>query len=164
MITSIVRVLDQRLCGLVKIGGQRPGVGDLTINELAYGRVEWIDLHRSLRILDLSWGRMEVEGLGVGKDFKLFPSGGRVWDWAITGTAHEPGIQPQDVDDLLIYGATTVVLSRGMEERLHVPQATVDYLESRSIVVHVAETQKAVRIYNELAETTAVGGLFHSTC
>jgi hypothetical protein len=136
----------------------------VTINELAYGRVEWIDLHRSLRILDLSWGRMEVEGLGVGKDFKLFPSGGRTWDWGITGTMHEPGIQPSDVDDLLVYGATVIVLSRGMEQRLQVPQATVEYLEAKSVVVHVAETREAVRIYNELADTLPVGGLFHSTC
>jgi hypothetical protein len=136
----------------------------VTINELAHGQVEWIELHRSPRILDLSWGRMEVEGLGVGKDFKLFPSGGRVWDWSFSGTAHEPGIQRRDVDDLLIYGATVVVLSRGMELRLQVPQLTVEYLEARSIVVKVAETREAVRIYNELAETTTVGGLFHSTC
>jgi hypothetical protein len=26
---------------------------------------------RSPRIIQVSWGRMEVEGLGVGKDFKL---------------------------------------------------------------------------------------------
>ena len=34
----------------------------------------------------------------------------------------------------------------------------------RAITVHVAPTREAVRIYNELAETTTVGGLFHSTC
>jgi hypothetical protein len=139
-------------------------VGNVTIDELAYGRVEWDDLHRSPRILDLSWGRMEVEGFGVGKDFKLFPGGARVWDWGFSGTAHEPGVQRRDVEDLLIHGATVVVLSRGMELRLEVPQSTVEYLEAKSIVVHVAETWEAVRLYNDLAEVTTVGGLFHSTC
>ena len=109
-------------------------------------------------------GGWKSKGLGVGKDFKLFPGGARLWDWARSGTAHEPGIRRRDVDDLLIYGATVVVLSRGMELRLQVPQLTVEYLEAKSIVVHVAETREAVRIYNELAETTTVGGLFHSTC
>jgi hypothetical protein len=28
---------------------------------------------RSPRILSISWGRMDVEDLGVGKDFKLHP-------------------------------------------------------------------------------------------
>ena len=136
----------------------------MTIDELAYGWVEWVDLHRSPRVLALSWGQMEVEGLGVGKDFRLFPGGGRLWDWSLSGTAHEPGIQRSDVDELINNGATAVVLSRGMELRLQVPQSTIDYLEERSIVVHVAETREAVRIYNELVETVPVGGLFHSTC
>jgi hypothetical protein len=137
----------------------------VTIDELEFGRVAWEDLHRSPRILDMSWGRMEVEGLGVGKDFKLFPGGGRLWDWGLSGTAHDPGIMTRDVDDLLLYGATVVVLSRGMEQRLQVPQTTIDYLQAKSVAVHVAETREAVRIYNELTETTnTVGGLFHSTC
>jgi hypothetical protein len=37
-------------------------------------------------------------------------------------------------------------------------------LEERSIEVHVVETREAVKIYNELADDVAVGGLFHSTC
>jgi hypothetical protein len=136
----------------------------MTVDELAYGQVEWTDLHRSPRILAISWGQMEVEGLGVGKDFRLFPGGGRLWDWSVSGTAHEPGIQRSDVDELINNGATAVVLSQGMQQRLLVPQSTIDYLEERSITVYVAETREAARIYNELVETTPVGGLFHSTC
>ena len=136
----------------------------MTIDELAFGRVEWEDLHRSPRIFDLSWGRMESKDSALGKDFKLFPGGGRLWDWSLSGTAHEPGIMTRHVDDLVMYGATVVVLSRGMELRLQVPQTTIDYLEAKSLTVHVAETREAVRIYNELIESSSVGGLFHSTC
>jgi hypothetical protein len=57
---------------------------------------------RSPRIVRLSWGRMEVEGQGAGKDFKLYPGGGRAWDWGETGTTHSPGIQPADPFHLLI--------------------------------------------------------------
>jgi len=141
---------------------------DVTIDEVpaleTLGWVGWTDVNRSPRVLDLSWGRMEVEGLGVGKDFKLYPGGGRLWDWGLSGTQHEPGIQRRDVDDLLNNGATVVVLSQGLQELLQVPRSTIEYLEERSIVVHVAPTREAVRIYNELAETMTVGGLFHSTC
>ena len=56
---------------------------------------------RSPRITHISWGRMEVDGLGTGKDFKLYPGGGRAWDWNETGTRHVPGIQPADVAELL---------------------------------------------------------------
>jgi hypothetical protein len=107
---------------------------------------------------------MDVDGLGVGKDFKLYPGGGRAWDWTETGTRHQPGIQPADVAELLAHGATTVVLSRGMELQLHVDPATLRYLDERGVTVHVAETREAVRIYNDLAAHTPVAGLFHSTC
>ncbi len=119
---------------------------------------------RSPRIVRLSWGRMEVEGRGAGKDFKLYPGGGRAWDWAETGTTHSPGIQPADVEELVAHGATTIVLSQGMNKQLHVHPDTRRYLEERSITVHVAETREAAKIYNDLAEGTPVGGLFHSTC
>jgi hypothetical protein len=121
-------------------------------------------LERSPRILEISWGRMKVDGLGTGKDFKLWPGGGREWDWAETGTRHAPGIQPADVEELLARGAAAVVLSQGMEKRLQVDPATYEYLERHSVTVRTAETSEAVRIYNELAEAGPVGGLFHSTC
>ena len=119
---------------------------------------------RSPRIRHISWGRMEVEGLGAGKDFKLYPGGGHAWDWTETGTRHSPGIQPADVEELLSRGATVVVLSQGMNNQLQVHPATRRYLEQRSITVHVAETRQAVALYNELAEGALVAGLFHSTC
>ena len=119
---------------------------------------------RPPRIAGISWGRMEVEGLGVGKDFKLYPGGGRAWDWAETGTRHSPGFQAADVGELVARGATTVVLSQGMNKQLHVHPDTYRYLEERSITVHVAETREAVKIYNDLTEHTPVAGLFHSTC
>lgn len=69
------------------------------------------------------------------------------------------------MEELLAHGATVVVLSRGMEERLGVPEATVKELRTRGVEVHVAETKAAVGIYNGLVEAgKAVGGLFHSTC
>lgn len=120
---------------------------------------------RSPKILALSWGHMEIDGIGAGKDFKLFPGGGRAWDWDETGTRHVPGIQPADVEELLAHGATTVVLSRGMEQRLEVDPPTLAMLEERSITVHIRGTREAAKLYNELAESAAqVGGLFHSTC
>jgi len=107
---------------------------------------------------------MVVEGLGAGKDFKLYPGGGRSWDWAETGTRHSPGIQPADVQELVAHGAATIVLSQGMTKRLQVHTDTYRYLEQRSVTVYVAETPDAVKIYNDLTGDTPVAGLFHSTC
>ena len=119
---------------------------------------------RSPRITHVSWGRMEVEGIGTGKDFKLYPGGGRAWDWNETGTRHVPGIQPADVYELLEHGSEVIVLTRGMQLVLQTSPETLQMLQERKIAVHVEETRAAVGLYNELAEHKAVGGLFHSTC
>ena len=78
------------------------------------------DETRPPRILAVVWGRMEVEGIGARKDFKLYPGGGRERGLDETGTTHSPGIQPADVEELLAHGATAVVLSLGMNRRLQV--------------------------------------------
>lgn len=118
----------------------------------------------SPRITHLSWGRLEVEGWKSFKDAKLFPGGSREWDWRETGTNHVPGIQPADVEELLEHGATIVVLSKGMYERLQVCPETLQMLKDKGIPVHILQTEQAVQFYNELAGKERVGGLFHSTC
>ena len=120
---------------------------------------------RSPRVTHLSWGRLEVEGVnGPFKDAKLFPGGARAWDWNETGTKHEPGIQPADVEELLERGATAVVFSRGFHERLRVTRDALRMLEDRGVSAHVRQTEEAIRLYNELRETERVGALIHSTC
>lgn len=70
---------------------------------------------QSPRITHLEWGEVKAEGLVRARDMKLWPGGGRPWDWQETGTHHVPGIQAADVEELLDNGARTVVLTRGME-------------------------------------------------
>ena len=121
--------------------------------------------NKSPLINHISWGRMEVDGVDVGKDFKLWPGGGRQWDWQETGTHHVPGIQPSDIEELLNNGSQTVVLSRGMWLALQTSKETLDFLNEKNVPVHIAETRAASEIYNDLASGgEAVGGLFHSTC
>jgi hypothetical protein len=123
-----------------------------------------VDAKGSPQIKQIRWGHMDVEGLGSGKDFKLYPGGGRAWDWNETGTEHSPGIQPADVQELIDNGSRVVVLSRGMLLRLQTEPETLQLLSDKGIPVHVEETKAAVELYNRLARTELVGGLFHSTC
>lgn len=120
--------------------------------------------HKSPRINHLSWGRLDVDGIGAFKDAKLYPGGAGAWDWRATGTRHVPGIQPADVAQLLEHGAEVVVLSKGVLERLQVCPETLAILKNKGIPAHVLPTEEAVRLYNELAADQKVGGLFHSTC
>lgn len=120
--------------------------------------------HRPPMITDLSWGRIEIDHERSFKDAKVFPDGAREWDWRETGTAHVPGIQPADVEELLEHGATTVILSKGILERLQVCPETLQLLKERGVGTYVVQTKEAAALYNRLREKERVAGLFHTTC
>jgi hypothetical protein len=120
---------------------------------------------RSPVIEHLSWGVIEVDGLGTGRDVKLWPGGGRAWDWNETNTHHVPGIQVTDIAELIGHGADVIVLSRGMELVLQTCPESVKWLHDHRLKHHILETREAAQLYNQLAtKGVAVGGLFHSTC
>jgi len=81
----------------------------------------------SPRIEKFSWGKIVVEGGAIYKDAKLFPGGSREWNWNETGTNHEDGIQPADVDELIKNGAKTIIFGCGVYERLEVNEITKKY-------------------------------------
>jgi hypothetical protein len=58
----------------------------------------------------------------------------------------------------------TVVLSKGIWERLQVCPETLEVLAENGIEVEVLQTEMAVERFNNLREGVPVGGLFHSTC
>ncbi|WP_211234752.1 MTH938/NDUFAF3 family protein [Glycomyces arizonensis] len=143
---------------MVDIAGSNQGV-------LGYGYDSSTrDRPRSLKTLSVSWGCMDVEGLGSDKEFMLHPGGGRPWDWCESDTRHRPRIQPADVQYLLNRIVETVIRSLGMERRLEVDPATVMLLNRLGIPYRAAETRELVELYNRVATADAVGGLFRSTC
>lgn len=155
----------------VAAGGTDPRVG---VDEQGGVVVVWTvggvdtDVYAWRVRLAVSWGVVEVPGVGKFKDAKVFPDQvtDRVteWDWAEHGTRHSPGIQPADVRDLVEAGAEVIVLSRGMQLRLEVMPETLSYLESAGVLVHVEETTAAVERYDLLSTQRPTGALIHSTC
>ena len=116
-------------------------------------------------IVRVAWGRILVEGHDRPlKDAKCFPGGARGWDWNETGTRHDPGVQVDDVRELIDHGAEIVVLATGFHERLQVRDETRAWLDEQDVAYHVLATPEAVQRYNALRQTEHVGGLFHSTC
>ena len=119
-------------------------------------------------ITDLSWGDMEVSIAGEKqnfKDCKVWPGGAREWRWDETGTHHDPGIQPADIEEILAQDIDVIVLGRGQLGRLGVSAETDELLRKRGISYHTEKTRKAVALFNELVQRgKRVGGVFHSTC
>ena len=119
----------------------------------------------SPRVRAHSWGSLDIDYIGQLGDAKLWPGGGREWDWSETGTHHSPGIQPGDVEELLAHEPEVVVLSRGRELRLETAPATLALLELRKVRAVREETSIAIAEYNRLIdERVRVAALLHSTC
>ncbi|MQB02061.1 MAG: hypothetical protein GEU78_17665 [Actinobacteria bacterium] len=111
-----------------------------------------------------SWGSVRTS-IGTFRDVKLWPGGGRGWDWTESGTHHSPGVQPADVGELFDHGAEVVVIGRGRDVRLGVTEEARLAAEEAGVRIEAFETTAAVTRYNELASgTVAVGALIHSTC
>lgn len=119
-------------------------------------------------ITHLSWGHMEItlnDQPLLFKDCKVWPGGAKEWDWHLTGTRHQPGIQPADIEEILAQGVEKMIVSRGMDLMLHTCPETEGLLREKGIEYHILETREAVAKFNELMETgKRVGGIFHSTC
>ncbi len=118
----------------------------------------------SPRITSLQWGEVRTEGGHTYKDAKLYPGGSREWDWNETGTRHVPGIQPEDVQELLDNGAEIVILSKGINERLQTDDRTKRMLDEQDVSYRILQSEEAARQYNELCDEQQVGALIHSTC
>ncbi len=119
----------------------------------------------SPRVLSHTWGELDIDGLGKHVDAKLWPRGGREWDWTETGTHHQPGIQPADLEELLTREPDVVVLSRGRELMLEACPETLTLLRTHGIDVIFEETSVAISKYNDLvAGNRRVAALIHSTC
>jgi hypothetical protein len=129
---------------------------------------KFMNKQNSSQITHLSWGQMEVTTNGQMykfKDCKVWPSGAKEWDWGVTGTRHQPGIQPADIEEIITQDIEVMVLSRGMELRLYTCPETEELLRSRGIEYHIEETKEAAKLFNQLVEQgKKVGGIFHSTC
>ena len=115
-------------------------------------------------IADAEWGKLKIDDGNSYKDAKLYPGGSRTWDWNETGTRHTPGIQPEDITELLKHGAQVVVLSQGFHSRLQVTEEARKMLEDQGIDYYILETSEAINKYNHLCKTQPVGALIHSTC
>ena len=119
-------------------------------------------------ITRLEWGQMDVMiggQINHFKDCKIWPGGARSWDWSETGTRHAPGIQPTDIEEVLLHKIDVLVLACGVFGRLGVCAETETLLHKRGIPYHIEKTKQAVTLFNALVrQGKRVGGLFHSTC
>lgn len=71
--------------------------------------------------------------------------------------------------ELLEHGCKIIILSRGMQEMLHISKETLQLLKDKKMKENkdyfIVQSEKAVELYNKYAKRRErVGALIHSTC
>ena len=118
----------------------------------------------NLSVTGFRWGEIVVAGGRRFRDVRLYQGGAEEWDWRKTGTRHAPGIQTADFADLLPMKPDVIILSRGVDLALQVPQATIDDAKAHARTVLVMQSEQAVTEYNKRIASERVVALIHSTC
>jgi len=118
-------------------------------------------------IIDASWGKTFVSYLGEKEKYKdviLWDSGHKAWDWSISNTHHNPGIQILEVKELVEeYDCNFIILSTGFEDVLRVAPETIQWLDRNKIGYKIMNSMDAIKFYNS-CDKEHVGLLLHSTC
>lgn len=124
---------------------------------------------QSPKIKSLEWGKVVVDWNSrqfVFKDVLLAPRACQEWDWSVSDTHHQPGIQIEDVKLLLEAGANYILLSTGFDNALRVAPETIKFLDKNRIPYEILNSSQVPVRYTNLvnARNHGIGLLLHSTC
>jgi hypothetical protein len=126
-----------------------------------------INYNNNPLITHFEWGQVKVNHNGIVeqfKDCKISPNGPQHWNWKQCGTQHDPGITIKALDSI-IDDCDTIILSRGVDLVLQIPQGTIDHIKKQGKKVETLQSEEAYKRYNQLVnEREKVGILLHSTC
>ncbi len=113
------------------------------------------------RIEAYEFGRIRVDGREYRADVIVLPERVVADWWRLEGHS----LAPEDLKEVVEAKAKVLVVGTGAYGLVTVPDATVTYLGSYGIKVETYNTEKAVRRYNELAESgERVAAGLHLTC
>jgi len=115
-----------------------------------------------MKIDSYSFGSIVIDGEEYNSDVLLYQGKVKSDWWRVEG--HKLHIE--DLGWLIAKRPKILIIGKGASGRMEVPQETIRKLEERGIKVIAENTEKAVRIYNELSQIKDkdVAAALHLTC
>ena len=121
-------------------------------NEQSEGRIQSEGCYSN----EQSEGRIQVSFLGeksIYADAIIWPIGHKNWDWNLSDTHHDPGIQLSNVQELVIdYECNFVILSKGFDNILQTSNEAINWLETNKINYAILNSLDAIELYNDFSE------------
>lgn len=126
---------------------------------------------KPIKILSCEWGNIETSDGHIYKDAIITPYHSSKWDWKKDNTKHKPGISLKAIKDNMVLVNKllefyNVILSTGMEEKLHISKPALNFLKECNVNVIILPSNEAWIYYNKLVneEKYSTIILLHSTC
>ncbi len=113
-----------------------------------------------MKISDYSFGRITINGKTYTSDVIIYPDRVDSSWWRKEGHL----LQIADLADIITAKLSILVVGTGYYGTMRVPKETLDYLKSNNVEAHIENTQKAVKLYNEISVKKSVVAALHLTC
>jgi len=113
-----------------------------------------------MQVDNYSFGNITIDGKTYTSDVVIFPDHVNSSWWRKEGHL----LQIADLKDILALRLPILVIGTGYYGVMKVPRETLDYLKANKIEVYVEDTQKAVKLYNDISSQKPTIAALHLTC
>ncbi|HDH51591.1 MAG TPA: hypothetical protein ENG95_07040 [Nitrospirae bacterium] len=113
-----------------------------------------------MKIEHYSFGRITIDGKTYTSDVIIYPDRVNPSWWRKQGHL----LQIEDLEDIVSTGLQVLIVGTGYYGAMLVPEKTIEYFRSRKIEVYSDNTQKAVKLYNEVSDKKPAVAALHLTC
>lgn len=113
-----------------------------------------------MKIDAYSFGEMVIDGKAYHSDLIIFPDRVKANWWRKEGHL----LQLEDLDEIIAENPEVLIIGTGSSGIMKVPEALRKELLKKKIELYVADTRKAVEIFNSVTEAKRAIAAFHLTC
>ncbi len=113
-----------------------------------------------MKITHYSFGKITIDGKTYTSDVIIYPDRVNSSWWRKEGHL----LQIADLTDIMSAGLPVLIIGTGYYGTMRVPEETLEYLKSNRVEVYIENTQKAVKLYNEIASKKPAIAALHLTC
>lgn len=113
-----------------------------------------------MKIEHYSFGKITIDGKTYTSDVIIFPDRVNSSWWRKEGHL----LQIVDITDIMSAGLPVLIIGTGLYGTMRVPEETLEYLKSNRVEIYIENTQKAVKLYNEISTKKPTIAALHLTC
>lgn len=111
-------------------------------------------------IEEYSFGRIRINGQDYRSDVIVFPDHVQSDWWRVDGHS----LVMEDLETVLGAKPETLIVGRGADGRMKIPDETRRAIEEAGISVLAHRTEQAVQVYNQMRQRGSVVAALHLTC